>query len=301
LVRAGREPPVWNTSEAVQYHLAKLAIHRKYGVLVHSDYAKRKLEPFTGAPVQKINFPEPAISKHFTQRPGTRKPLATDKIQVLTFGMVNRNKMVDLVIEAIGSNEYLRNHVVYTILGVVESVEYGNMLEEMVRKYGLVGSVRLLGPQPDDVLIESLGAADIAINLRYPYFGESSWSLLEALFAGKPTIVWRHGYYDEFPDTVVKKIASKEELIAALAGLCQDEEARLSMGLEAWSYVRKHFDTKRYCRELLDFIECARLNRPVLDLIDSMSDRLLEMRANVDSVELIDTLEREICRLAAID
>jgi hypothetical protein len=149
-------------------------------------------------------------------------------------------------------------------------------------------------------LIDSLLAADIAINLRYPYLGESSWSLLEALFAGKPTIVWRHGYYDEFPDNVVRKVASSEELAAALCDLCQSSEARLAMAEEAWAYARKHFDTKQYCRQLLDFLCCARLNRPILDLVDTMSDRLLEMRANADSVELIDRLENEICRVAAI-
>ena len=149
-------------------------------------------------------------------------------------------------------------------------------------------------------MIESLLAADIVINLRYPYMGESSWSLLEALFAGKPTIVWRHGYYDEFPDNVVRKVSSREELAAALCDLCQRSEARLAMAEEAWAYARKSFDTKQYCRQLLDFLGCARLNRPILDLVDSLSDRLLEMRGNTDSAELIEKLEDEICRLAAI-
>src|SRR5207302_10322037 len=122
-----------------------------------------------------------------------------------------------------------------------------------------------------------LRTADIAVNLRYPYLGESSWSLLEALFAGKPTIVWRHGYYDEFPDKLVKKVASREELQSALTELCRSPEVRQTMAEQAWVYVRKHFDTKLYCRQLLDFIEYARLNRPILDLVDSMSDRLLEL------------------------
>lgn len=303
LVRTGRKHPVWNTLDAVEFHMAKLAIRRKYGVIVHSDYAQRKLAPIAGAPVKKINFPEPSISKRLprTLRPGVRQTHTHDKISLLTFGIVNRNKMVDLVLETIGSSAYLRNHVVYTVLGVLESEEYRNTLAEIIQKYGLENSVRLLGAQPDEVLVECLQAADVAINLRYPYMGESSWSLLEALYAGKPTVVWRHGYYDEFPDTVVKKVASKEELLTAITDLCRNSEARLAMAAEAWSYVRKHFDTKLYCRQLLDFIESSRLNRPVLDLVDSMSDRLLEMQADAQSVELIDTLEREICRLAAID
>ncbi len=272
LIRAGRERAVWDGSAAVQYHMAKLAVRRKYGVIVHSDFAKRQLEPITAAPVRKINFPEPRMSKWFPRRPFARRTTPEDKIHVLTFGMVNRNKMVDLVI-----------------------------IDEIIRKHDLGSCVRLLGPQPDEVLIESLLTTDFAVNLRYPYLGESSWSLLEALFAGKPTIVWRHGYYDEFPDNVVKKVASKDELLSALTELCRNSEARLAMAEEAWSYARKHFDTKQYCRQLLDFIECARLNRPILDLVDHMSDCLLEMPANSESAELVETLEREICRLAAID
>jgi glycosyltransferase involved in cell wall biosynthesis len=301
LIRTGREWPVWYTADAVQYHMAKLAVRRKYGVIVHSDYAKRKIEAIATAPVRKINFPEPTLSKWFTRKPGVKKTADSDKIHLLTFGMVNRNKLVDLVIETIGSNDYLRQRVIYTILGAMESEEYGKTIDGLIQKYELGSSVRLLGPQPDTVLVESLQAADIAINLRYPYFGESSWSLLEALFAGKPTVVWRHGYYDEFPDTVVKKVASKEELLAALLSLCQSSEARSAMAEEAWSYARKNFDTKQYCRQLLDFIDGARLNRPVLDLVDRMSDRLLEMGANAGCIDMVDILEREICRLAAID
>jgi glycosyltransferase involved in cell wall biosynthesis len=215
--------------------------------------------------------------------------------------MVNRNKLVDLVLETIGSSEFLRNHVLYTVIGVLEAGEYTRKIEGIIRTYDMGSCVRLLGPQPDEVLIQSLLAADLAVNLRYPYLGESSWSLLEALFAGKPTIVWRHGYYDEFPDHVVRKVASREELLTALTDLCCNSGARLAMAEAAWSYVRKHFDTRQYCRQLLDFIESARLNRPILDLVDRMSDRLLEMQATPESTELIDALENEICRLAALD
>jgi glycosyltransferase involved in cell wall biosynthesis len=300
LIRAGREEPVWNGGEAVKYHLAKLAVRRKYGVIVHSHFAQRTLEPIATAPVKKINFPEPNISNWLPRSPRARRTAPGEKIHLLTFGMVNRNKMVDLVIDTIGSNEFLKHHVVYTVIGAVESEQYGNTIDEIIRKHGLESSVRLLGAQPDEVLIESLLAADIVVNLRYPYLGESSWSLLEALFAGKPTIVWRHGYYDEFPDKVVRKVASKQALVSALCDLCQSSEARLAMAEEAWAYARKNFDTKQYCRQLMDFLACARLNRPILDLVDSMSDRLLEMRANAQSIELIDILEKEICRLAAI-
>jgi hypothetical protein len=81
LIQAEREQPVWNSSAAVQYHMAKLAIRRKYGVIVHSDYAKQRLESIATAPVRKIHFPEPPISKWFPRRPVVRQIAAGDKIQ----------------------------------------------------------------------------------------------------------------------------------------------------------------------------------------------------------------------------
>jgi glycosyltransferase involved in cell wall biosynthesis len=301
LMQAGRERAVWEGTAAVQYHMARVAVRRKYGVIVHSEFAKRQLEPITAALVRKINFPQPLLSRSLPRKPTTRKTTPEDKIHVLTFGIVNRNKMVDLVIDTIGGSEFLRKHVIYTVIGALEAGEYSQTIDALIRKHDLAGCVRLLGPQPDEVLIESILATDLAVNLRYPYLGESSWSLLEALYAGKPTIVWRHGYYDEFPDHVVKKVASKEELLGALTDLCCDPEARLAMADAAWSYARKNFDTTQYCRQLLNFLEDARLNRPILDLVDSMSDRLLELPSKSESLAMVDTLEEEICRLAAID
>src|SRR5262249_49121086 len=154
--------------------------------------------------------------------------------------------------------------------------------------------------EPEDVLVDAIHAADIIVNLRNPYLGESSWSLLEALYAGKATVVWRHGYYDECPDHIVKKVASREELTAALTDLCRNAEERRRRGSEAWAYARKNFTTHNYCRQLLDFMEAARLNKPILDFVDTMSDRLLEMGANADSQGLLDTVETEICNLAGI-
>ena len=105
-IRAEREEPVWNGVGAVTYHLAKVALRRKYSVIVHSDFAQRMLEPIATCPVKKINFPEPNISKWLPRRPVARRTAPGDKIQLLTFGIVTRNKMVDLVIDTIGSNEF---------------------------------------------------------------------------------------------------------------------------------------------------------------------------------------------------
>jgi glycosyltransferase involved in cell wall biosynthesis len=180
LTRIGQAEPVWNGPQSLVYHMAKPALRRKYGVIVHSDFAKRLLEQITVAPVRKIHFPEPTISKWFPRRAGARKITAGEKLQVLTFGMVNRNKLVDRVIDTIGSSEFLNSQVTYTVIGALESAEYRKTLDELIHKYGLENSVRLLGPQSDEVLLECLQAADIVVNLRYPYLGESSWSLLEA-------------------------------------------------------------------------------------------------------------------------
>jgi glycosyltransferase involved in cell wall biosynthesis len=300
LILAGRRPRVWEEPEALTYHLARPAVRRSYGIVVHSEYAKRELESFATAPIKKIPFPEPRISSSFFQRPLARTVGAKERIKLLTFGTFHPNKMLDFVVETIGRNSFLRSHVDYTVIGTTSLREYRNRVESLVREYGLGNCVHLAGHQPDDALVSALRKTDIVINLRNPHAGESSWSLLEALYAGKPSIVWRHGYYDEHPEDVDVKIASKDELAPALSELCSGHEARLRRAQACWDYARNTFTTKKYCSELLDFIESSRVNKPVLDLADSLCDKLLEMRADSSSVGLIDTLEHEICQLARI-
>ena len=177
--------------------------------------------------------------------------------------------------ECIAASDYLRANVEYLLVGTPDE-HYVGLLRQTIDRRGLTDCVRLLGRLSDDALWQVLAQADVVVNLRNPHFGESSASLLDALLAGAPVVVWNHGYYSEFPDDIVSKIASPDELKKTLERLCRDPELRDRVGAEAHRHALDRFNTGVFCERLRAFVQTVRSVRPVLALTDFLSDRLLE-------------------------
>jgi hypothetical protein len=146
--------------------------------------------------------------------------------------------------------------------------------------------------------MERVASAGVIVNLRNPHYGESSWSLLESTSAGKATVVWGHGSYDEVPEDVVVKIRSVAELRPALERLVTDRAMRDSLGSRASAYARTVFSSARYADEVLEFAEAARYNAPVLRLADFASAALVQLRTS--DPELLRRVSAEIVSLAGV-
>ena len=270
---AGSHAETANDPRRLRFPMFQSALHRCEGVIVHSEYSRARVAAAVAAPVAKLDFPRfgPAAV-----RPApVPRPARPGRVRLLTFGYLNPNKLIHAVIASIAASDYLRAHVEYLILGHPDE-SYVRSLKETVARLGLGDAVRLTGWLSDDDLWRELARADVVVNLRNPHFGESSASLLDALFAEAPTVVWNHGYYAEFPDDVVCKVSSEAELTEALERLCGDRGLRERMGRNARRHALARFDTAAYCRRLRDFLGDVRSVRPVLNLTDLLSDRLLE-------------------------
>lgn len=282
-VIAGHAGNIWEDTTMLEYHMAKSALQGCYGVITHSKFAKAAVEQFAVYPVTQIHFPEPNV-----HNVGLPEPHADGKTHFLSFGMLNSNKMIDQVISAIGQHPSLHERIVYNVIGK-GTEEYIRRLESLISHYSLMGTVNLLGYQSDNVLHQYINDADVIINLRNPHFGESSWILLEAAFAAKPTVVWKHGYYDEFPDDTVAKVVG-DNLVTTLEALASDESLRLTLSRRIENFARQTFVTKDYCQRLLNFIQIVRGNKPLMELADSFADRLSEIDpGNLDLLRLIST------------
>src|SRR5262249_55068644 len=153
-----------------------------------------------------------------------------DKVCLLTIGVVNPNKACDLVIEAIAGSDLLRGQVEYTIAGGMSNRAYVGHLRQLIRQYGLERVVRLVDRPDDRRLRRLIEESDVIVNLRYPHLGECSGSLQEALFHGRPAVVWGHGYYAEFPEVTAVRVSSLSELASALERLCASPEERRRRG-----------------------------------------------------------------------
>jgi glycosyltransferase involved in cell wall biosynthesis len=285
----GHAGNIWEDSTMLDYHMAKSALHGCQGVVTHSRFAQDAIEEFAAYPVIHINFPSPALQEFTT--PETQQH---ERTHFLSFGMLNSNKMIDQVISTIGQHPTLREKVVYNIIGKGEE-SYVRKLRELIERYELDEVVYLLGYQPDETLHKAIYEADVIINLRNPHFGESSWVLLETAFAGKPTMVWKHGYYDEYPDVTVAKVTEKN-LSATLEQLARNRELRERLGNAIKQYAHENFRTQDYCRQLLDFVQVVQYHKPWLALTDFMSEKIVEIAP--DNSNLAQLVFTEISNLS---
>jgi glycosyltransferase involved in cell wall biosynthesis len=108
-----------------------------------------------------------------------------------------------------------------------------------------------------------LGATDIVLSLRYPTMGETSAIALRALAAGRPLVVFDHGWYSELPDAVAVKVPPLDAaaLDEALHSLARDKVRRQQMSQAARDYIAKRCRPEQVASAYMTFIraQLARL------------------------------------------
>jgi glycosyltransferase involved in cell wall biosynthesis len=292
----GRRPETLDDPMRLQYPMFKSAVHNALAVVTHSEYTRGRLAAEIAVPVCKLDFPIHGPATAYIDKPPVRRRRDDGRIGLLTFGVLNPNKVIHATIEAIAGTATLRETVRFIVVGDGQP-EYVTRLRELVASHSLEDVVELVGWRPDDELREELERADVVVNLRNPHLGESSGSLLNSLVAGVATVVWDQGFYGEFPDDVVCKVRAESEVQGVLERLAGDEAYRTVLGAAGRAHALARFDTAAYCAGIRRFIGGVRSAAPVAGLADRVSAGLIEMGSNgLDN--LADYLAGEIAALA---
>ena len=63
-----------------------------------------------------------------------------------------------------------------------------------------------------DAFVDWAATADVVLNLRYPTLGETSGAALRVMAAGRPLVVFDHGWYGELPDEAAVKVPPLDDL-----------------------------------------------------------------------------------------
>ena len=132
---------------------------------------------------------------------------------------------------------------------------------KLIAQLGLERYVRVLGYVPVNVLAESIGAADICLNLRYPTAGETSGTLLRALGLGRAVLVSDVGAFSELRDEICFKVAvgdGEVDLITDyLRLLCTRPEVGEAMGARARHWVSTECNWDRVAQLYAEWIEAV--------------------------------------------
>lgn len=242
-----------------QYPLMERLAARSFGVLVHSEYARKlvaRRSPRTV--VRHVNQPVP-LPPATGQTDATAKArlgYAPDTLLVASFGYAAWTKRIDRVLPVIAA---LRGEFPQLRYAVVGKVIEGYDIEAQAAALGIDDIVRFTGFVDAAAYADYLAATDVGVNLRYPSTGETSAALLGLLAAGTPTLVSDADAFMELPADACPKITPDDDeatqLHGWLARLLGDAGLRTDMGRNATAYIARACDPDTVAREYVGFAQ----------------------------------------------
>ena len=238
-------------------------LRRASAVIVHSDYASRKIRAMHGAVADgKIevipHFAKPTVPAS-SQAARESLGIVSDHPLILTSGFATKSKRFDWLIEALIHLRDEGRPFVWVHAGQERSEEYP--LTDRIRDCGLSGISTVTGYLSEDELDAYIAAADVVVNLRFPSVGESSGTLARAFSAGRCCIVNDTAAYAEIPRDVVVHLpvfGTVRALVHALDHLIADRTLRETFGRRAQYYARTALSLDTIARRYLKVIEAAR-------------------------------------------
>lgn len=254
----GKRKPIWETEDVFKYPLFEKAIENSIGVIACSDFLAKKIKFKFFRPVKTMYNPFYSKSKLILEKKTNKKDLSLPKNKLIlsTVGHVITTKKIEIIIKILGTNKNLAGKINYLVLGAEVDKEYSYYLKSLVKKYKLTKTVKFLGFLEDDLLHRYESVTDIFINLRFPFTGGASWSVIEEMNFAKPVIVSDTGFFSELSNESVVKIPSgkeEESLLINLKKLISDEKLRKKIGKAGREFAIKSFRADIYSEKFRKF------------------------------------------------
>lgn len=200
------------------------------GIIVHSNYSKNKINHIFSdknvltIPHIKLNYKEPDENDFLNNKFHIPK----DAFVIGSIGFIGPSKQNKIVCEAVNTyNKLHKDKIYYVMAGDGDYVD--DYLNEYIFKTGFLGGTDFL---------KSIKSCDLIMNLRYPYNGEASGTLIHCMDLKKPCIVTDIGWFGELPDDAVIKVDQDISVEALLKVIEDSMQKDLKEMIEnAYKYV----------------------------------------------------------------
>ena len=239
------------------YPLTALAVEGALGVLVHTQEGLVSQSQENACPVAYLPLPYAPSQRAYTSRPTIgRDRSGGPPYQIITFGYLNVNRRLDSLLQALSTlpeGDLFR----LDIYGAVWDSEY---VRTQIQMLGLQGVVKLHGFVPAEELDAALAAAHLAVNLRNPTMGESSFSQLQIWAHALPTLVSQLAWYAKLPENAVSFVRPEHEVLDIqrhLNAFLADSDRFVEMGHQGRRFLEEHHRPKMYADALIDFVSEA--------------------------------------------
>jgi Glycosyl transferases group 1 len=232
------------------------------GVIVHTQEGLVSQSQGNACPVASLPLPYAPSQRAYISRPtiGRDRP-GGPPYQIITFGYLNVNRRLDSLLQALSTlpeGDLFR----LDIYGAVWDSEY---VRTQIQMLGLQGVVKLHGFVPAEELDAALAAAHLAVNLRNPTMGESSFSQLQIWAHALPTLVSQIAWYAKLPENAVAFVRPEHEVLDIqrhLNAFLADSGRFVEMGHQGRRFLEEHHRPKMYADALIDFVSEAQRYRP---------------------------------------
>ncbi len=257
---SGKRKPIWETEDVFKYPFFEKVIENSQGVIACSNFLAKKIKYKLFRPVKAIYNPFYSNDKLILRKKTSKKDLGLpeNKLVLATVGHVISTKKIEIIIKILGKNKNLAEKVNYLILGAEVDKQYSSYLKSLVKKYKLIKVIKFFGYLEDNSLHDYESVTDIFINLRFPFTGGASWSVIEEMNFAKPVIVSDTGFFSELPNDGVVKISSgkeEESLSICLKKLINNEKVRIKIGENGKNFAIKNFRADIYSKKFKKFAD----------------------------------------------
>lgn len=220
-------------------------------IIVHSDYAKRKLlERNISREVTKIALY--ASIEEIPNKIKLREKYGIDKNEfiIASFGFVSDTKRIDKALEAFSIIAQEKRNVKYILVGEANK-EMEKQIIGFCEEKNLKNKVIITGFTELQEFTDYIGLCDVCINLRYPYNGETSASLMRILAAEKPVFVSNIGSFREIPNECCIKVpVSKIPSDTTEVDILTDELRKMINSIDYVNELSRN--ARKYAEEELD-------------------------------------------------
>ncbi|MEX1029320.1 MAG: glycosyltransferase [Paenibacillaceae bacterium] len=232
-------------------------------IIVHSDYAKRLLlQKDIHRNVKKI-FHYADIKEVLNKKEMRDKlNIAGDQFVISAFGHIHETKRIMPILQAFSNLSSKHNEIKLYLVGKPTSSIKGQ-IEQYMKQHNLENKVIITGYTDLNVFEEYIDASDICLNLRYPYNGETSGSLMRILSKGKCALLNDLGSFSEIPDNACVKLKSPEMLTESeevemimnkLEELLSNPQLISTIGNNARKFAKDNLDIEDIVEQYADFI-----------------------------------------------
>jgi glycosyltransferase involved in cell wall biosynthesis len=269
-------------------------------IIVHSNEAREKLlkkniyrNVRTIHSYAKI---EPLIDNNIIK---SKLNIDKDTIIMASFGHIQETKRALPILKAFNRLCKEHDNIKYYFVGKPDKSIQAS-IQSFIKENSLEDKVIITGYTPIDEFTQYIDLADICFNLRFPYNGETSGSLMRILAKGKCVVVNNIGSFGEIPNECCIKLPSAEKMSTeaevdaiykAMVKLIK-EENRVNLSKNARKFAEDKLDINIISKQYANFIN--EVDIPVLNeslLSNVLNNEIKPKKYNYDEIfELSKTL-----------